>query len=546
MKASKPYTAAKFILVQKYFIYIIAFSTIINGCDFSDIELDKVQGPTIDNTFAVNIGNIKYTVDELVESLEDETLEVVEGDDLFLSFVYRDTSLFDDIDEFVKISDVFNEDSFAPFDTDIPPSGSASIVAIPTESFEFEFNPDKGEQIDSTFFKGGTLQYVLTSDFDVQIDYVFTLNDIRELNDDPIVFVRTLAAGASSDSQSLPLDGLKNVSRRVDSVNIFNVTLDLVFHIPAGKSIGASDEIKIELEFLESEFSAIFGNFGTDPVEVQRDSIEISAFDEFNEGGLVFNDPSITIDFVNAFGVELGVSLDGIKSVDSNESEIILSGEVIDNLQFVEAPDETQLGQTIASTLTIDKLNSNVDELLNSTPQKIIFDVTATPNPPGSDNLNNYLFDSSYLEIRTSIEIPLDFRMNGFSKDFDLSIAGSDLEDADSLTINIQVLNEIPFDGVLDLSFKDSEGNELYRLAEIGLIESPETFSGDRIAEPMMSTSAIKLDSEGIEAFLLTSDIVATMNIFTIGNESGDFVKIFSDYKLEIFLTAEGKVSVDL
>lgn len=516
------------------------------GCEFNSLEFDKVQNPTIDNTFAFNIGSITYTVSELVDDLEDETLEVVEGSDFSMAFIYRDTSVFSDISSFVAIGEITNTESYSPFDADVPSSGAAAVINVPTRNFEFEFNPDGGEQIDSTFFKGGTLQYTLTSDFDVQIDYVFTLNDIQNLDSEPVVFNRTLAAGSASDFQSRSLDGLKNVSRRVGSSNIFNVSLDLTFHIPAGKSISAADEMTIKLEFIDSEFSAIFGDFGMDPVEVQKDSILISAFDDFNEGGLTFNEPSITMDFVNTFGVELGIELAGVVAVDADNSTTTLSGSVVDNRQFVEAPNETQLGQAVSSSFSIDKTNSNIDDLLNTTPNKIVFDVTAIPNVAGSDNLNNFLFDSSYVEIMSTIEIPLDFRMDGFSKEFDLSISGSDLEDADSLKINVEVVNEIPFDGILDLAFKDDDGNTLYTLSEIALIETPSIGADGRTTEPQTSNSSIILDQDGIDSFLQSTSIIATMNVYTLGHQSGDFVKIFSDYQLEIYLTAEGKVSIDL
>lgn len=519
---------------------------LVFGCDFDSIELDKVKNPTIDNIFALNIGNIKYTAIELVEDLEDETLEVVEGSDMSLSFIYRDTSFFDDTESFIKIDDITNTESYRPFDSDIPAGGSINVVNVPTRNFEFEFNPEDGEKVDSTFFKDGTLEYTLSSDFGVQIDYVFTLNDIQTLEGDPIVFTRTLPAGSSSDSQTRPLEGLKNVTERVGSSNIFNVSLDLTFYIPAGTSIDSDGQMTIELKFINSEFSAIFGDFGTDPVEIQKDSILISAFDDFNEGGLTLNNPSITMDFNNTFGVELGVQLDGVVAVDSDDSELALTGQVVTTPQFVDAPNSSQLGESIASSFSINETNSNIDELLNTTPNKMIFDVTAIPNSVGSDNINNFLFDSSYLEIISKIEIPLDFRMDGFSKEFDLSVSGSDLEDADSIKINIEVLNELPFDGILDLSFKDDSGTILYTLDEIALIESPQIGTGDRTSAATVTNSSISLDQEGIDAFLESTSVVATMNIFTLGNETDDFVKIFSDYRLEIYLTAEGKVRIDL
>ncbi|MEM7298259.1 MAG: hypothetical protein AAF391_08340 [Bacteroidota bacterium] len=497
-------------MLKTCFRWIIVLSVIfIGGCDFSSIELDKVKGPTLNNSFAFNIGNIKYTVSELVEDLEDERLEVVEGDDLLLTFVYLDTTVFSDIDEFVILDDIRNVERYSPFDISIPAQTTETEIVLPTREFSFTFDPEGGEAIDSTFFKEGTLEYTLTSDFNAQIDYTFTLRDVQDRDNIPVTFNSVLPQGQTNNSESIPLVGLKNVSRRIGGSNIFNVDLDLTFTIPAGTPINAGDEISVELIFDDPRFYSVFGDFGMDPVDVQEDSIEIDVFEEFNNGGLFLGSPSITMEFENKFGVELGVDLNGVKSVDSDNSEIALTGDVVNSSQFVDAPNSTILGQSVISFLTIDTNNSNIDDLLNSTPDRLVFSVIANPNPAGSDNEINYLFDSSFLEIRSSMEIPLDLRMDGFSKDFDISISGSDLEDADSLIINARVVNEIPFNGTLNLSFRNDDGNEIYVLNDIAIIESPSIGSDGRTIGAQESISPIRLNEEGIDAFLETTEIVA-------------------------------------
>lgn len=517
------------------------------GCSFDSIELDKVKGPVLNNTFAINLGNIRYTAGELIDNLEDETLEIEEGTDFSINFIIRDTSLFNDVNEFIIVeNDVSNSDRFAPFSTNLPALPSEQVVAIPTETFEFEFFSEGGEQIDSTFFKGGTLEYTLNSNFGAQIDYIFTLNDVQSLAGDPVVFNNTLASSQPSLTENISLAGLKNISERVGDVNIFRVSLDMTFTIPAGTAISASDEISLELTFQNSEFSAIFGDFGTEFVEVQEDSIEIDAFDEFNEGGLFLADPSITLQIENKFGIELGLDLNGVTAVDEDGSEVPLTGTIVDNLQFIDAPNDQQVGESVTTSIAIDVNNSNIDELLNSTPEKIRFLMSATPNPVGSDNPNNYLFDSSYLEIVSITEIPLNLRMDGFSKDFEVEISGSDLNDAESLIINTRVLNEIPFTGTIDLNFRDENGNTIYTISDIAAINSPPVGSDGRTTEALETNESIRLDADGIDAFLQTEDIVATVFIFTFDSQSGESVEIFSDYQLEIYLTAEGRVEVEL
>ena len=526
----------------------LLLSLCLSACNFDSIELDKVQGPTVSPTLVVNLGSIRYTVGELVDDLEDGSLRVVTGDNSFVTLVQRDTSIYDDTEEFIALEDeIVNEDSWPPFSSDIPARSSPNPMTLPTREFDFEFNPEGGEEIDSTFFKGGTLSYTLTSPFDSEIAYTLTVPDVQDASTgNTLVLTGTLMASETSISGSTPLEGKKNVAERVGSSNIFNVELDLVFTIPPGVAIDASQELTLEVVFEDTEFSAIFGKFDSDPVEVQQKVIDISLFEDFSDDGLFLTEPTATLEFINTFGVEFGVSLANVKSVDSGVSETLLTGTIASELQFVDAPNGSQLGDSVITSVEMNVGNSNIDDLLNSTPDNLTFTVNATPNPVGFDNPNNYLLDSSYLEIRTTVEVPLDLRMDGFSRDFTSSLDGTELSDADSITINLRTINEIPFDGTLDFSFRDDADEVLYTLPGVESIESAEVGDDGRTLSPVEKASVIRLNDEGIEAFLKTKKIIITLNMSTFDTASGDPVKIFSDYRIDIFLTAQGKVAIDI
>ena len=66
---------------------------------------------------------------------------------------------------------------------------------------------------------------------------------------------------------------------------------------------------------------------------------------------------------------------------------------------------------------------------------------------------SNFVTDSSEVEIRTIIEIPIDFKMDGFNTDFEFDFTGSDIDDAESLTLRINTINEMPLNGKIDIQF---------------------------------------------------------------------------------------------
>ncbi len=517
----------------------------LSTCGLADLEFEKVQNPTITTELALPLGSISYTIKDLTEDIGDEVLEVVEGDEYFLSFIYRDTTEYSDHDSFIKIDDVSNNETYSPIVVDIPPVANSASIKLPIKEFEFEMEATRGEQIDSVFFGGGMLEYTLSSDFDFPVDYIFTLTDLRDEDNQPLTFDRSIAA-ASSDFQSYPLDGVKNISASQGGTNVFKVNLELTLQIPANTAVSASDQITLDMILKNTEIDAVFGDFGNDPISVQENSIEISAFEDAEFGELEVASMKISLEVDNRYGIEMGASLAGIKAVDADLNELLLSGNVVNDLQFVDAPNSEQIGEIVSSTITVDETNSNILDLINSLPTNMVFDITAEPNPLESDNENNFLFEDQFVEIRTIMEIPFEFKMDGFSKDISMSSPGSDLEDAESLVIKIVATNEIPFSGTLDLSFEDKDEEVLYVLSDIGIIESPEIGSDGRTIGSSEGLATITLDDDGLEAFLSSNKIVATINIFTFENALGNYVKIFSDYQLDIDLAVSGIIRVEL
>ncbi|MCP4458411.1 MAG: hypothetical protein GY816_10375 [Cytophagales bacterium] len=517
----------------------------LSTCGLADLEFDKVQNPTINTDFALPLGSISYSIKDLTEDIGDEVLEVVEGDEFSLSFIYRDTTEYSDHDALIEIGDVTNFDTYSPVTSDISSVPTAASIPLPSKDFEFEIEATSGERIDSVFFKGGTLEYTLSSDFDFLIDYVFTLTDIRDESNQPVTFSRFVAS-SSSDFQSRSLAGLKNVSTPIGGSNIFNVNLQVTLQVPANTTVRADDKITIDLVLKNPVISGVFGDFGNDPIDVQENSIEISAFEDAAVGELEIAMASISMEIDNRYGIEMGMSMAGVKAIDSDLNEINLSGTVVDALQFVDAPNSSQIGEIVSSTVTIDQTNSNILDLINSLPSSMVFNVTAEPNPPGSDNENNFLFDDQMVEIRTIMEIPFEFKMDGFSKDITMSSPGSDLEAAESLEIHVNTSNEIPFNGTLDLSFTNGDGDTIYVLPDIGIIESPDIGSDGRTIGSSDSSASIVLDEEGLNAFLESDEIIATIKIFTFESALDNHVKMFSDYQLDIDLAVSGKISVEL
>lgn len=513
------------------------------GCAFDDLEFEKVQGPEITTDISFPLGTISYTVKDLVDDIDDDVLSIEEGNDFFLSFIYRDTTLYNDHDELISIADINNSSEFTPIPGGLTNNTGSEIVRNANTTFDYVIEAEDGEQLDSVFFQGGNLSFDIQSNFDpsITINYTFTLTDVLDGSDQPVIFSGNIS-GNEDDTQNRELNGLKAVSSFQSMENVFNVALAVTITIPDGASVSGSDDIDMALDMTSPDIRAVFGDFGDQPISIVGDEIETSALEDIGDGNIELANPSITISIENSYGIEMGVNFSGIKAIDG-ENEIALSGSVVDNVQFIDAPNDTQIGQEVLTQLIIDKDNSNLPDLLNALPNRIEFDLEAMANPAGSDNLNNFLYDDQQAEIITEVEIPFEFRMDGFEIDLDFETDLGEDSDAEEVTLSITSINEIPFSGTMDLSFKDDQGEDLYVIPNVSVIGSPDVGGDGRTSEALVTETDVVLDANAIEQFLASKSAVIVLTIETF---SDDAVKIYSDYRLDVQLAFSGKFTTEI
>lgn len=522
----------------------------ICSCNIDDLEFDKIKSPTYNPSLSIKLGSANYTIKELVDDIEDEKLEVNEGTDFFLTFIYRDTTTFNTESDFIEISTIQNTTTVAG-GNNIPPSPVDFTIPV-SQAFTFTYDANDGELLDSAFYSSGTLNVDISSDFEGSFDFTWSIIDTKDVETN--IDLSNNAVGVYNGSTpvvsqfSRPLLGLKSLITVNGSQNEFQLQLDGNIQIPAGTTVSPEQQITIDVTFANPEFSSVFGDFGTKTVDLANQTIDMEGFEEFGENGLELNDPKIIIELDNYYGVGLNSSLNGVKSVNNDGTEINLTGVggTLLTDELVEGVSNTNVGGFQTSIIELNKSNSNIDVLLNSTPTSMVFPITAQMNPTTSSLLTNFYTDSGFVEQRTIVEIPLDVKMNGFSREFDFDISDIDIEDATDLTIRVITINKMPLSGSVDLQFLDEGGSVIHEILNESVFNSPEVGTDGRTGTPNESIEDIELDQTGIDAFIEATKINAIISVNSFDATNGTFVKIFSDYSLDIRFSVTGTVSIQL
>ncbi len=193
-------------------------------------------------------------------------------------------------------------------------------------------------------------------------------------------------------------------------------------------------------------FSYIKGYFGKDDYELPQDTVVIDIFDQLEEGGVFFNDPKVTVEIENSFGFPVNATAQRLKVLNKKHQEFTLSSPLIDNGIELQYPNLQEVGQTKKTLFEFDKSNSNIYDVFNANPTRLIYKFNGVGNPDPNNPTIGFATDSSFLRMNVRVELPIDGWVDRFviSKKSDWSWDPGDLSKLDSVTIKSIFNNGLP------------------------------------------------------------------------------------------------------
>ncbi|MFY0628311.1 MAG: hypothetical protein JXR07_18590 [Reichenbachiella sp.] len=518
----------------------------LSHCNIDQLDFEEIQIPNHQGDFGLALIPAVYTMQDLIAELQDSSLVIEEDNSLLLKVIYRDTSAFEDVDEIVIIEDIEpNPGNISPgFDI---PASPTDVDIEHTENLSFNYPISGDEELDSIIYTAGSIRLDITSTFDVDFEFDFVIDDIMDRADDsPIVFSETLTGGQTI-TRSQSLVNHRTVAERIGNENIFTGTFTGTLLVKTNDVVSPDQMLNYTISISGIEFETIYGYFGEKTFDIQSQTVEIGFFEGIDVGGFTFNDPSINISIDNYIGVPLGADLQNIMSSNAEGDTRSLTGSVVDNLQSVRAPSVNNVGGFLKSLITIDNDNSNIRDLLNISPNLITLEIGATTNHNITEPAENRNFVTSdgKADIYIDLEMPLDVKLEGFSRNFDFSLDSVDVEETDTVRLLARAINLMPFTGMVDLQLVDADSVVLYEFLDILLIESPELLSG-RAEEAKETFTEVKLSGESLEAFMNTSRLNLVMSVDSFNADMDEYVKIYSDYQLELKVALRANLNKEL
>ncbi len=542
------------------------------GCVKKKIELDKVEAPVLDPSFAAPLGQVNLTMSDIEQQVDEDDFVYNQADNAF-ELIYPDR-LF----EF----------------------GINDMLSIPTQTFSYGFGMPGGSQ--GTFTGGGVGTQVTFND---QNDFVYSSFTNGELLDSVIIANGQLTIDLSSDfshsgTVTISIPSLTNGGVPYQTtlnlnyggsvpvtdnaiVDISGYTLDLTkggitdntvevaysaTMTNSGAGVSGGEQLNFTFGLSINQFSSVWGYFGQYVNILDQDTSYISLFEDIQDGILHFADPRVELFIYNTAGIEVHTDFNAVWAPD-NSVTVNLGGSGLTSIpNIVAAPSPGNVGVTthiISNANTVPTLT----DLLDEGPSNVVYSAVATTNPNGVTQ--NFLLDTSKVWCDGRIILPFYGYADNFTlvdtTDADIeemlgidSSSNISVEDVEQVLVRLIVDNGLPTEAGVQLYFADTNGviiDSLFQqvgyenIFEPGLVNFNLPVSDPNYGKVYESTRKITdiVITQDLLQKLLDNEskkIIYKGIGYTSGAGSQLDVKIFPEYTIGIKVSAKVDLMVDL
>ena len=453
--------------IKKYTIYLIIsislISLMLQSCVKDEFNFDKLStNMDWDPNLAVALGYSKMTMRDVLRDF-DSTELFTEDESGFLYIMYHKQVFTYRADQIISFPTQNYATSIVNTDINIPQFNSSGSYHV-AQNILLDFAIATGEQLDSIILNNVTFNINLSSTFHHVGVFTITFPTIKK---GALIYSKTFTTNSSGSYSSTntynDLTGYTiDLTNYGTTVNKLPAIIDFTI-TNSGAGVSAGDQIAIEISLENIDFASIYGDIGQKVLDLPLDTVVLDIYDNAFNGYIYLEDPKIRLKIKNSYGlpIQFGFSqMYSFSNINNTYLPIIGSGiPTATNQIVINAPNISQIGQSIQTNLLIDKTSSNIAAIIESSPKYVFFDAVASTNPIGTSGYN-FITDSSKIDLDMEIELPLWGKASFFvlqdTIDCDIESNYEDITELDWLKLRMNTDNGFPTDVELQFYFTDS------------------------------------------------------------------------------------------
>ncbi len=497
---------------------------------------------------ALPLTNGSFTIAEFADELSGENFATTTRDDGLVVFIYSQDKVFStSAEELIVIDDENYTATLKPAEISIPELPiSGSITQV--EYHQFSVSSPQGDKLYSAIFKGGILDISLSGDFPASGELLITFDAItREGN--PLETSFEWSYDGSNNQQferSIDLKDFEiDFSDQGNTFNYFKFTTTIILNYE-GQAISVGNGLEFILDVKSMKFSKAMATVGERTLASEMDVFTLNFIDELKRGYYYFDEPSISFNFRNSFGIPLQIAVKSLVASSEKQGDLALTGDVINIPQSISYPSIDQIGESVETNFLINHENSNLPDILAWQPNTITYNFEGTVNAGNNSDIH-FVLDTSRITAGVQLELPMigRFRNLTFTERYDFD--GSIAEKVESALFRLTTTNGFPINADIQLYFLTDTGvlidsliTDDRRLLAAGLIDAD-----GKVTEATTKEIDVIIQNDRLTALSNASRIRLRATLNTPVNDTRS-VKIYEDDRLTLKLFVQTEFEIIL
>jgi hypothetical protein len=527
------------------FIVVLFILIALQSCikDVLDMKQERDSEKVLDASIVSPLAYGTISVQNFITKF-DKNAYIYQDDLGYLYMSYTGSVLSYRADEVISIPVQNHQEFFYKTDADFP-SGQTklSFTRLATDTFSFS----NGEKLDSIWLKSGTLTYTFTWTFKDTGNFIITFPSILK-NGTPLsrTFHVSSTNGNTAFYESADISDYHiRFSSSILGKSFLNIKYTVTLY-DSGLGFSTGEKISMVSDFTNLKFKALFGYIGNYELINKKDTVTLGIFDKSSGGTIVFADPRINLAVNNSFGVPVQLITTANSYSQKSGQSLALDIPTISPLT-IGAPTISEFGQNVLTSSIIDSTTSNINTVMETMPNKIMYSVTGTANPDGTNSQYNFVMDTSHFNMNFTIVLPLYFKASGFSLS-DTSSFSIDSTTSAKTTLNntiahLVTTNSIPFALNAQVYFLDANNlriDSMFKYTDI--IEAAVTNGNGIVTSSTYKSVEEPLTKNQISKIMKKAKKLVFIASFSTSNKGLTYVKFYSSYNIKFHfgITADG------
>ena len=396
-----------------------------------------------------------------------------------------------------------------------------------------------GITINEANIKSGTIAFYIKNSTPDTIHGYFEIPQMSFLG---VVFTHPfiVAPGEFYLSDTIPLVG----HYLLPSNN--NLTFKYFAYRPDGTRIKVPDfpiaaTNKLKFTYLEGYWGFQWFKLTVDTIEIDINQTEL-------QGDLKIKNPKVIMRILNSWGFPTRGQIKQLSFIGQNDEEIpLISTGVFEHDSFdyqdFNYPSWLlgEVGQTKTTDIVLDETNSNIADIFNSQPKRLIYEVDGISNALYDPNLIGFITDKSIMKLQLRVELVLEGSIKNFGAEQTLNLDFGEFGSLDSAGIQdvefkLVTENGTPISSEMQIFFRDAQQNNLDSLFSDGAKEIIRSapIDGNGAAVGITRTEEfIPMTTARFDRIRTAKDALLKTS-FTTANGGETFVKLLATNKIVV------------